>query len=235
MATVRLTWNDNNSASSQEDGFRIYRSLTPIDPNALPAPLVELGADAVLYDDTSAPLGQVYYVVGTFIGDVERVAPQESIILVSGVVVYRYWRILVTANQGDVSGRFSASEIELRDAFGGVDLTVSVDAVASASSKSQFGNNSANLAFDDLHSSGTWFTSNGSVYVDGGEWICWDFGAGNETSIVEVGIRGIHTQLELMPLDFVVQHSDDAITWGDAWSETGTPVWGASELQLFSQ
>lgn len=50
--TVRLTWVDNNA---DETGHQIYRSTSPMDPAALPAPIATLAADVTTYDDTTAP------------------------------------------------------------------------------------------------------------------------------------------------------------------------------------
>lgn len=61
MSLVRLTWGDANSGMVQVDGFRVYRSLVPIDPDNMPAHLVELGSGVLSYDDFSAAAETTYY------------------------------------------------------------------------------------------------------------------------------------------------------------------------------
>jgi len=75
--SVFLTWADPNSI---EEGHRIYRSEAPIDPNALPAPLAELGPDATGYlDSTVAPSTTYYYRVTAFLGTIEKVALEVEV------------------------------------------------------------------------------------------------------------------------------------------------------------
>lgn len=57
--SIRLAWSNVNAAIA--DGIRVYRSTSSIDPNALPAPLVTLAGDALLYEDTAVVAGTFYY------------------------------------------------------------------------------------------------------------------------------------------------------------------------------
>jgi WD40 repeat protein len=41
-----MTWRDRNQASTQEDGYRIYRDTVVLDLDALPAPLATLAGHA---------------------------------------------------------------------------------------------------------------------------------------------------------------------------------------------
>lgn len=63
---VNLTWNDINSGSIQEDGFRLYRDITPFDAGSLPSVLVTLPPDTEVYNDDTAPDTVVYYMLETF-------------------------------------------------------------------------------------------------------------------------------------------------------------------------
>lgn len=64
--SITLNWTDNND---DETGFRIYRSETPINLAALPAPLVELPAETFSYVDTTAEFLKPYhYVISTLRG-----------------------------------------------------------------------------------------------------------------------------------------------------------------------
>lgn len=56
--SLKLTWKDRNVAS---DGTRIYRSLTPMDPNALPAPIGTVGPGVMEFVDETLEQNKVYY------------------------------------------------------------------------------------------------------------------------------------------------------------------------------
>jgi hypothetical protein len=72
MPKVRLTWDDPNAT---ELGHRVYRSDAPMDPQDLPSPLAELGADVELYDDEAVALEETwFYRVSAFDG-----AGQEAV------------------------------------------------------------------------------------------------------------------------------------------------------------
>lgn len=67
---IILTWEDRNVG---EDGHKIYRSTTPIDLEALPAPLATLPANASSYEDLNVLVGQTYYyIVSVFRGGEEK-------------------------------------------------------------------------------------------------------------------------------------------------------------------
>lgn len=71
---VSLTWTD---VCTFEQGFRIYRSTTPMDAGALPAPLATLAANATSYIDSGLTPGQTYYYrVGCFYGTSEVVSAE---------------------------------------------------------------------------------------------------------------------------------------------------------------
>lgn len=77
MGSVFLTWKENNT---DEDGHRVYRSLTPIDPEAPPTPLASLGPNVTNYQDTTA-LDDVtyYYRVSAYKSGAEVFSPQLGI------------------------------------------------------------------------------------------------------------------------------------------------------------
>lgn len=109
----RLTWQDNNAS---EDGHRIYRSTTPMDPEDLPAPLATIGAGVTTWDDTTAAEGVTYYYrVSAFKGDAEAVSsevegvpgggPEPTIgyaDLILTKALFGYWRL------GETSGTTAA-------------------------------------------------------------------------------------------------------------------------------
>jgi hypothetical protein len=91
---IRIRWRDNNSS---EEGHKIYRSTSTIDPNSLPAELASVGADVNYYDDGSVVASTTYYYrvsAVTDSGAVERVSDElvitatEDPEVVSGCSVY---------------------------------------------------------------------------------------------------------------------------------------------------
>lgn len=74
---VRITWFESNLG---EDGHRVYRSETPMDPQNLPAPLADLGPDVMVYDDgTVLPDTTYYYRTAAYVGGVERVSEEKQV------------------------------------------------------------------------------------------------------------------------------------------------------------
>ncbi len=58
MAIIELTWQNSNSSA---EGFRVYRSLNPIDPSDPPAAIATLPAGSTNYSDDSAAENTLYY------------------------------------------------------------------------------------------------------------------------------------------------------------------------------
>ncbi len=71
---IRITWQDTNAS---EQGHRVYRSASPMNPENLPVPLVELGPDVEEYEDGSVVDGETwYYRVSAFSGGAESVGAE---------------------------------------------------------------------------------------------------------------------------------------------------------------
>ncbi|MGM0913769.1 MAG: LamG domain-containing protein [Pseudomonadota bacterium] len=74
----KVRWRDNNLA---EEGHRIYRSATPMDPENLPAPVDAVGANVETWEDGDVTEGQTYYYrVGSFVGGVEKVSAELEVL-----------------------------------------------------------------------------------------------------------------------------------------------------------
>lgn len=72
-----ITWSDNNLS---EEGHRLYRSTSPMDPESLPAPIANLGPGVDSYEDGDVTPGETYYYrVGAFVGSVEMVSDELEI------------------------------------------------------------------------------------------------------------------------------------------------------------
>lgn len=74
---VSLTWQETNVG---EDGHRVYRDTSPMDPEDLPTALAELGPNVTSYDDDTAVDDTLYYYrVSAYKGSSERVSSEISI------------------------------------------------------------------------------------------------------------------------------------------------------------
>ena len=83
---VTLVWEDRNSGAANEDGHRIYRSESPMDPGNLPAPIASVGAGVTTYTDTSAVDGTFYYYrVSATRGSLEAVSDETCVTAPSDV------------------------------------------------------------------------------------------------------------------------------------------------------
>lgn len=83
---IRVSWDDPNAI---EDGHRVYRSTSPIDPANLPAPLVTIPAGTNFYvDEDVSPGVEYHYAVGVYLASVQQVSlVQPSIEAIAGVRV----------------------------------------------------------------------------------------------------------------------------------------------------
>ena len=139
----------------------------------------------------------------------------------SGIVARRYWRIYITANNGDASFT-SIAEMEMRLTAGGATQCVGGTAAASSS----YFNDNGSRAFNGstLALNNTWVTQS----VAPPHWCRYDFGAGVTKQIQEVAIFPETGLLDRAPRDFDIQSSDDASTWETVKSFTGITGWTAA-------
>lgn len=73
---IKLSWIDQ---CSFEQGFRLYRSTSPIDPANLPAPYAVLPPDTEQYLDADLVYGETYYYrLGVFYGTTERITDEAQ-------------------------------------------------------------------------------------------------------------------------------------------------------------
>lgn len=77
---AQLTWNDENYGTQ---GFNVYRSATPIDPESLPSPWATLGPEARIYEDTTVVESETYYYMVTALVDGEEPATGNFEVLVT--------------------------------------------------------------------------------------------------------------------------------------------------------
>lgn len=132
----------------------------------------------------------------------------------SGPVAYRYWRISISANNGNASYT-GLSEVELRTTEGGTDVTSPSTVVTSGTlySGSYPGSNTV-----DNNTGTMWL---GSV---GANFLMYDLSS--PTVISE--IRMYPYSVDSAPKDFVVQGSNDGVTFTDVVAFTGTTFVGST-------
>lgn len=141
------------------------------------------------------------------------------------MAAHRYWRIRVYRNSGDRYTGFT--EIEMRGASGGPDLTGSGTALSSTPIQA----GSAANVFNGLTNDLIQWDNGGS---GAGEWIGYDFGAGNDVEINEIAILPNKDSAGRSAYDFVVQYSDDGSTWtNDDWYCSIDSVWVVGTWKTF--
>lgn len=82
---VKLTWTDLNT---DETGHRIYRSSSPMDTQALPPPVAELGPDITEWEDTDTPVDQVVYYIVSAVRGAEEAFSEEVLVNTSSPVEF---------------------------------------------------------------------------------------------------------------------------------------------------
>ena len=119
------------------------------------------------------------------------------------MAAHRYWRVQVTANNGD-TGYCNVGEVEMYTTLGGSDVCTGGTA---SSSSQQDANFAAAKAFDNnvltMFAFAPWSSNNPG-------WLKYDFGAGNDKDIVGVGLTMSQASVpEQQYKDFSLQWSDD--------------------------
>lgn len=145
-----------------------------------------------------------------------------------GPGAHRYWRLKITATQGGISTT-SCGELELRTSQGGSDVTGSGTAIASTV---YGGGLEADKAFDNNQAT-CWVCGFGAGMP---QYIGYDFGAGNDVQIMEVGYKrrddsfGISESMSTGTVDY----SDDGSSWTTAWSIPAQAPFASGENRLFA-
>lgn len=128
---------------------------------------------------------------------------------------YRYWRIYITAINGDANYAAFA-EIEIRGTVGGADLTT---ASTPTSQSSYYTFYQATQTRDN--STGTFWLSDTNAHIN--SWCRYDLTTAS--TVAQVAIYPYVGVLTWAPKDFVIQGSDDGTTFTDVKSFTGVTDW----------
>lgn len=140
----------------------------------------------------------------------------------------RYWRIYMTATNGD--SIYCFQEVEIRGSVGGSDLTSPFSTCAASSTLgSPFFPSEAvdNNTTDDQQ---VWASATGSP-----QW--WSVDLGSAQLVAEVAIMPQNNGSfgpGRAPQDFLIQRSDDNANWDTIKTVTGSTGWTAGTYRTFS-
>ncbi len=140
---------------------------------------------------------------------------------------HRYWRIAISANNGDASNT-QICEMEFRGSVGGSDLTGSGTVLSGGSGSDGLGNEAAK-AFDN-NTTTTWVRTSAT-----NTWIGYDFGSA--TTVAEVMIRAYTapgTEYSRAPKNFTLDYSDDGSSWTTADTFTAYG-WVATQERVYPE
>lgn len=144
--SIRLTWDDINPG---ENGFRIYRATSAMNPEALPAALTSLGPDQVEYLDENVTAGTEYfYRVSAYKGSLEVVSGEVSIIA-GGVSPSPNFSQFFASSQQGLACNFTDQSSLFTDYGGTVPVSASGDLVRYVSDLS--GNGNHLIALNDTY------------------------------------------------------------------------------------
>lgn len=150
----------------------------------------------------------------------------------TGPGAHRYWRLLISANDG--SGSYMGlTELVLRDRDLVVVSGFTTTSTGISASTVLNGGNAASMAFDTNLSSTGWLSNTSGS----DQWIKLDT-LGTTTIGVPVEIRefdiyGSWNVPTASPKDFKLQWSDDDSSWTDAKTVTGETGWTSAEMRSF--
>lgn len=137
------------------------------------------------------------------------------------MAAHTYWRINVTANNGDASF-VEIAEIQMHTSIAGIDVCTGGTAAASTS-----GGGAAANAFDD-NSSTKWGTTSGNIIG----WISYNFSLA--VDIVEYSIQAHTSNLTRAPKAWSFEYSDDGLTWSPVETREGQTSWTTGQTRTFT-
>lgn len=139
------------------------------------------------------------------------------------MAAHTYWRIDITANDGD-SNFLAMAEVELRASAGGVDETSNTGGTATASASD--GTAPPSRAVDD-DSVTRWSTPNGTLTG----W--WQFEFNSPVDVIEYTIQAHPISPARSPRDFTLEFSDDGVNFTVANTKVGETDWTNGETRTF--
>jgi len=223
----RIVWKDNNST---ETGHRVYRSLTPMDPENLPPPIATLGPDVTSYDDGDVTEGLTYYYrVGAFnaareVVSEELEAPADPNAAQAGI----NWRILIQDTRSGDEYACWVAEIQMR-VLDGPNLATGGTASASSffSSPENWG---PGRAFDG--SAATGWSSDASAPLP--QWIAYQLTSPAALTEIRIQAGNNAGRAARAPRTFQIQSSADGTVWETRFTATDEPAWAPGEIRTYT-
>lgn len=145
-----------------------------------------------------------------------------------GAPTYRYWRLYITANDGD--GNYtSMGELELIN--GSTDY---LDGISGGEYDQSSANGSDYAIYLCDNNQGTeWVSASGSAVPS---WVAFDLGAA--VSLTEYRIRSQRIVTGRTPSEWLLQANNAGMGAGESWttidSRTGQTGWGVQEQRIFT-
>jgi hypothetical protein len=139
---------------------------------------------------------------------------------------HRYWRLFFLNSVDNAS--CGLAELQFRATPGGANL------VAGQGTPLSSGDHSAGTVPKANAFNGVLTDAWNSPDVGQGQWIGYDFGAGNSVRVAQVAVAPFNSFPTHSPKHFLIQYSDDAVTWTSAWRVNDAVTWPASTFQTFT-
>lgn len=143
------------------------------------------------------------------------------------MAAHRYWRVYFYSCQG--SSIVTVHELEMFLTSGGVNQCTGGTPMSSSNYDWSW---EESKAFDGVKNTDISWASSTS-YVVSGQWLGYDFGAGNEKDITEFKMTSRQYSLEQSPRSFVLQFSDDNIEWFSLGTPFEVEAWSSNETRTF--
>lgn len=144
----------------------------------------------------------------------------------SAAPAYRYWRIYITANNGDIDYT-GYEEIELRGAVGGVDLT-NASTPVTESSYDPAGPYPGSKTVDNVELN-PWLSNIGTPPP---HWVRYDLLS--TQGVAQIAIRPVPFGASRAPKNFIVQGSNDGTVFKDIKTFSGITAWTNNTFNLFN-
>lgn len=215
---IKTSWVNNNITS---DGVKIYKHTESFDVTTLPVVYKEVTSSSNFYEDLDVVEGQIYfYMLSCFLGERE-VFTECFQVSTSIVQSYRYLRIYITANNGDTYT--SLQEIEISSTVGGNDITTPS---TPASQSSYFGDH---IAVASKLVDNNFIEYQLSVWVTDGtsapHWVSFDLASIRELVELRMWPQNYSGGAARAPKDFIIQGSNDNLTWNDIKAFSNVTDW----------
>lgn len=210
------------------DSFDIFRSNTPIDISSLPSPIAT-GLTTMYYVDTAIIKGVTYYYRVRVNRDEGNILSEQLKIKASPPLPFRYMRVYITANNGlDSYSEFQQIEFALQP--GGVDITTA--ATPSYQSSNYPDRPAGNLVSDAFSGANYIWTS--ATGVSGPHWVAFDLLSSQDVVEVRMYPTNLNPWQGRAPKDFIIQGSEDNVTWVDIKGFYDVTGWVPGTGKVFS-